>query len=105
MYKLINMYFAPKDPAHFRKYYKEVHVPMGVHPLIKRRFHTFDVSTIRDANLQIPSDVFCYWEAEFENKQTFEKCLSEMQHVAEDTYNYATGGFFLVHFEVPKPTP
>jgi hypothetical protein len=28
-----------------------------------------------------------------------------MQHVAEDTYNYATGGFFLVHFEVPKPTP
>jgi uncharacterized protein (TIGR02118 family) len=101
MYKMINVYFAPKDPEHFKKYYREVHVPLGVHPLIKRRFHTFDVGTIKDAAAPIPSDVFCYWEAEFENKEAFLQCCREMQHVADDTYNYATGGFFLMHFEVP----
>jgi uncharacterized protein (TIGR02118 family) len=101
MYKMITLYFTPKDPEQFKKHYREVHVDLGVHPLLKRRFHTFDVGSVDEKIMPIPSNVFCYWEGEFESKETFLKCCSEMQAAADDTYKIATGGFLVMHFEVP----
>ena len=103
MYKFVVLYFAPKDPEHFKKYYREVHVPKGGHPLIKRRWYTFDVNSVNTQVLPVPSNVFCYYEAEFENDASFLECARDPVSIAAaaDTEHFATGGLLALHFQVP----
>jgi hypothetical protein len=80
MYKFVTIYFTPKDPERFKKYYAAVHVALGEHPLALRRFHTYDIGNVTDH--AVPTDVnlsnvFLYFEAEFASKESFyEYCVS-----------------------------
>ena len=101
MYRFIVQYFQPEDPEHFKKYYEEVHVAMGAHPLIKRRFYTFDVGGVSEKGQLSDSEVFCYFEADFETKEDFLEYCSLMEKAVADVKNYATGKVIAMHFAVP----
>jgi uncharacterized protein (TIGR02118 family) len=45
MHKLLVLYHEPNDPAHFRKYYAETHLPLASKlPGLKASRYSFDVS-------------------------------------------------------------
>ena len=70
MHKLVVLYNEPKDPAHFRKYYVETHLPLvSKLPNLKASRYSFDV-----------------------------KPLGPGKAVAGDVPNYASGGVTMMHF-------
>src|SRR5580692_12366339 len=47
MHRLLVLYNEPKDPAHFRKYYVETHVPLASKmPGVKSAHYSFDVKAL-----------------------------------------------------------
>jgi uncharacterized protein (TIGR02118 family) len=97
MYKLIALYPAPADPAHFRRYYEQQHLPLArTLPGLLASRHSFAIE-----GLGAPSPYFCVWEGEFANKAAFEAAVaSEIgQKTAADVANYASGGVTLIHYE------
>jgi uncharacterized protein (TIGR02118 family) len=98
MYKLIALYPPPADPAHFRRYYEERHLPIArTMPGLVASRHSLAVEGVG-----APSPYFCAWEGEFADRAAFEACLAspEGQATAGDIPNYATGGVVLIHYEV-----
>jgi uncharacterized protein (TIGR02118 family) len=98
MHKLLVLYNEPKDPAHFRKYYVETHVPLAKKlPGLKSSRYTFDAKALGPGKAP-----FCIFEAEFENEAAFTAALQskEGKAVADDVPNYASGGVTLVHYAV-----
>jgi uncharacterized protein (TIGR02118 family) len=96
MHKLVVLYNEPKDPAHFRKYYVEKHVPLADKlPGLKSSRYSFDVKALGPGKAP-----FCLFEAEFESEAAFMSALRspEGQAVASDVPNYATGGVTMLHF-------
>src|SRR4051812_45193989 len=101
MYRLLALYGIPKDPAHFRDYYVNKHIPLASQmPGVKSAHYTFEPGALGPDG----SPYFCIWEGEWESKAAFEADVaSELGgRVAADTQNYATGGLTMLHFETTK---
>jgi uncharacterized protein (TIGR02118 family) len=99
MHKLLVLYNKPKDPAHFRKYYVETHVPLAAKlPGLKTSSYSFDVKPLGPGE----APYFCIFEAQFESEAALMSALrsKEGQAVAGDVPNYASGGVTMVHFAV-----
>jgi 4-carboxymuconolactone decarboxylase len=99
MHKVLALYPPPKDPAHFKKYYEEKHLPLAAQlPGLLSSRHTFSIEGVGN-----PSPYFCIWEGEFADAASLAASMqSEIgQKVAADTANYATGGVTILHFDVP----
>ena len=90
MHKVLALYPQPKDPAHFKKYYEEKHLPLAAQMpgLISSRY-TFAVEGVG-----APSPYFCIWEGEFADAAAMGAAMQSPigQKVAADVANYATGG-------------
>jgi uncharacterized protein (TIGR02118 family) len=98
MHRLLVLYSEPKDPAHFRKYYVETHVPLASKiPGVKKATYSFDVKPLGGK-----ATYFCVFEADFESEAALMSGLGskEGQAVADDIPNYASGGLTMVHFPV-----
>ena len=98
MHKVLVLYPPPKDPAHFKKYYAEKHLPLAAQlPGLLSMRHTFSIEGVG-----APSPYFCMFEGEFANAAAFGASMqSEIgQKVAADVPNYATGGATVLHFDV-----
>lgn len=98
MHKLLVLYNPPTDPAHFRKYYAETHLPMAAKlPGMIAHRHAFDVQGVGGA-----SPYFCVFEADFADAAALGAAMgSEIgKAVAADTRNYATGGLTILHYAV-----
>ena len=99
MHRLLVLYNEPKDPAHFRKYYLETHVPLvNKMPGIKNAHYAFDAKLLGTDK----SAYFCIFEADFASEAALMDALGskEGQAVAGDVPNYASGGVTMVHFNV-----
>jgi uncharacterized protein (TIGR02118 family) len=96
MHKLVVLYNEPKDPAHFRKYYVETHVPLAgkLSGMMASRY-TFDAKVLGPGRAP-----FCVFEAEFESEAALMSALQspEGRAVAADVPNYATGGVTMLHY-------
>ena len=99
MHKLLVLDNEPKDPAHFRKYYLETHLPLANKlPGVKAAHYTSDVKPVGPGK----APYFCIFEAEFESEAALMGALGskEGRAVAADVPNYASGGVPMVHFAV-----
>jgi 4-carboxymuconolactone decarboxylase len=99
MHKLLVLYPPPKDPAHFKRYYEETHLPLAAQlPGLLASRHTFSLEGVGN-----PSPYFCLWEAEFRDARAMTTAMESPigQKVAADVANYATGGATILHFDVP----
>jgi uncharacterized protein (TIGR02118 family) len=97
VHKLLVLYNEPKDPAHFRKYYVETHVPLASKlPVLKASRYIFDVKPLGPGK----APYFCIFEGEFESEAALMRAFEskEGQAVAADVPNYASGGVTIVHF-------
>lgn len=96
MHKIVVLYNPPSDPAHFRDYYANTHLPIakGLPGMIASR-HSFGL-TAPDGT----SPWFCIWEGDFASEaDALAAMASETgQAVAQDAANYADGGLVLFHF-------
>jgi uncharacterized protein (TIGR02118 family) len=98
MHRMLVLYNEPKDPAHFKKYYVETHLPLfGKLPGVKKASYSFDVKPLGGK-----ATYFCVFEADFESEAALMSALSskEGRAVAGDVPNYASGGVTMVHFPV-----
>ena len=98
MHRLLVLYNEPKDPAHFRKYYVETHLPLvSKMQGVKKVSYSFDVKPLGGK-----ATYFCVFEIDFESEGAMMSALSskEGQAVAGDVPNYASGGVTMVHFPV-----
>ena len=99
MHRLLVLYNEPKDPAHFRKYYVETHVPLvNKLPGVKNPRYTFDVKTLGPGK----PPYFCIFEADFDSEAALTSAFGskEGQAVVGDVPNYASGGVTIAHFPV-----
>jgi 4-carboxymuconolactone decarboxylase len=99
MHKVLVLYARPKDPAHFKKYYEEKHLPLATQlPGLLSSRHTFSIEGVGN-----PSPYFCIFEGEFADATSMAASMqSEIgQKVAADMANYATGGATILHFDLP----
>jgi 4-carboxymuconolactone decarboxylase len=99
MHKVLALYPPPKDPAHFRRYYEETHLPLAAQlPGLLSSRHTFSIEGVGN-----PSPYFCIWEGEFADGAAMAASIASPigQRVAADVANYATGGVTILHFDVP----
>jgi 4-carboxymuconolactone decarboxylase len=99
MHKVLVLYEPPKDPAHFKEYYEQKHLPLAAQlPGLLSMRYTFSIEGVGG-----PSPYFCLWEGEFANVASMTAAMqSEIgQKVAADTANYASGGARIIHFDVP----
>jgi uncharacterized protein (TIGR02118 family) len=99
MHRLLVLYNEPKDPAHFRKYYVETHVPLvSKMPGVKASSYSFEAKPLGSGK----TPYFCVFEADFESEAALMSALGskEGQAVAGDVPNYASGGVTMVHFPV-----
>lgn len=102
MHRVLALYPLPKDPAHFKKYYEEKHLPLARQmPGLLSSRHSFAIEGIAG-----PSPYFCIWEGEFANEAAMAAATqSEVgQKVAADVANYATGGVTILHFDFAEPS-
>lgn len=98
MHKLLVLYGKPKDPDHFRSYYRDVHVPLAMAmPGLRAGSYGFDV-----AGLGGESPYFCVFEASFDSADALDAALAsdQGQKAVADVPNYATGGVTIVRFDV-----
>jgi 4-carboxymuconolactone decarboxylase len=101
MHKVLALYSQPKDPAHFKKYYEETHLPLAsqMPGLISSRY------TFVTEGVGAPSPYFCIWEGEFANEAAMRAAMQSAigQKVAADVANYATGGVTILHYDLKAP--
>jgi 4-carboxymuconolactone decarboxylase len=104
MHRVLVLYPAPKDPAHFKKYYLEKHLPLAAQmPGLLSSRYTFAAEGVGAA-----SPYFCIWEGDFADVAAFGAAMGSPigQQVAADVPNYATGGATVLHFDAqPGPPP
>jgi uncharacterized protein (TIGR02118 family) len=99
MHRLLVLYNEPKDPAHFRRYYVEKHVPLASKMSgIKNAHYSFDAKLLGTEK----AAYFCIFEADFDSEAALMSALGskEGQAVAGDVPNYASGGVTMIHFPV-----
>ena len=89
MHKLLVLYNEPKDPAHFRKYYVETHLPLASKiPGVKATRYAFDVKPLGPGK----APYFCVFEAEFENEAALMSGLASKEGQAVAGYGASTAG-------------
>lgn len=96
MHKMMVLYGHPTDPAHFEKYYREVHLPLASKlPGLRSSKVAFN-----PASFGPPSPFFCIWEGEFDDKAAMNAAMGSPlgREVGADTKNYATGTVQILHF-------
>jgi uncharacterized protein (TIGR02118 family) len=97
MHRLLVLYNEPKDPAHFRKYYTETHLPLVSKMRgAKKASFSFDTKPMGPGN----APYFCVFEADFESEAAMMDAFAskEGQAVVADVPNYASGGVTMMHF-------
>jgi 4-carboxymuconolactone decarboxylase len=103
MHKVMALYPQPKDPAHFKRYYVEKHLPLAAQmPGLLYSRHTFSVEGVGG-----PAPFFCIWEGAFPSAASMDAAMQTPigQQVAADITNYATGGVTLVHYDTDASAP
>jgi 4-carboxymuconolactone decarboxylase len=101
MHRVLVLYAAPKDPAHFKKYYVEAHLPLAMKmPGLLAGRYSFAIEGVGAA-----SPYFCVFEGDFASAEAMGAAMqSEIgQKVAADMQNYASGGATVLHFDVAAP--
>ena len=101
MHRVLVLYSAPKDPAHFKKYYVERHLPLALQmPGLLAGRYSFAIEAVG-----APSPYFCIFEGDFASEAAMGAAMqSEIgQKVSADVANYATGGATILHFDVMAP--
>jgi 4-carboxymuconolactone decarboxylase len=101
MYKVLALYPPPKDPAHFKRYYEETHLPLaGQMPGLLSSRYSFSSEGVGS-----PSPYFCIWEGEFADAAAMGAAMQSPigKKVAADIANYASGGVTIVHFDAKEP--
>jgi len=96
MHRMLVLYSEPKDPAHFKKYYVETHLPLASKiPDVKSANYSFDAKPLGPGKAP-----FCVFVADFESEAAMMNAMAskEGQAVAGDVPNYASGGVTMVHF-------
>src|ERR1039457_2236781 len=99
MHRLLVLYDEPNDPAHFKKYYVETHLPLASKiPGVKAASYSFDVKPLGPGK----PPYFCVFEADFGSEAALMSALGsrEGQAVAGDVPNFASGCVTMVHFAV-----
>ncbi|HXQ25717.1 MAG TPA: EthD family reductase [Candidatus Acidoferrales bacterium] len=102
MHKVLALYPPPRDPAHFKRYYEETHLPLaGQLPGLLSSRYTFSIDGVGS-----PSPYFCIWEGEFASEAAMGAAMQSPigQKVAADVANYATGGVTIIHFDTKAPS-
>ncbi|MFT8246500.1 EthD family reductase [Roseomonas sp. BN140053] len=103
MHKVVVLYAPPADPEHFRRHYRETHLPLAARlpGLLGSRF-SFAVEGVGG-----PSPYFCIWEGDFADAEAMGLAMQSDigRQVSADTANYATGGLTLLHYEVEENEP
>lgn len=90
MHRVLVLYGTPEDPAAFKDYYVNTHLPLAsALPGLRSMRYGFDLSAPDG-----PAPYFCVFEAEFESGADLGAAMSspEGQKVLADIPNYATGG-------------
>ncbi len=104
MHIALALYPQPKDPAHFKRYYEETHLPLAMQmPGLLYSRHSFAIDGVGAA-----SPYFCIWEGAFADAPAMAAAMQSAigQRVAADVANYATGGVTIVHFDAQSaPAP
>jgi len=101
MHRVLVLYPAPKDPAHFKKYYEETHLPLvSQMPGLLSSRYSFALEGVGAA-----SPYFCVWEGEFASAAAMGAAMQSPigQKVTADVANYATGGATVLHFDLHAP--
>jgi uncharacterized protein (TIGR02118 family) len=101
MIKLVAMYGKPRDPAHFDRYYRDVHVPLAKKiPDIRR----FTIHKVLGSPQEGEPPVYCLTEVYWDDVGTARKALASPDGRASyhDVPNYATGGVTFVFTEVEE---
>jgi 4-carboxymuconolactone decarboxylase len=101
MHRVLALYPPPKDPAHFKKYYVEKHLPLAAQmPGLLSSRHSFAIEGVTG-----PSPYFCIWEGEFASEAAMAAATQSPigQKVAADVANYATSGVTILHFDDASP--
>lgn len=91
MYRISVLYGIPDDPAEFRRYYEEVHIPLAKQ---MRGLTGWTVTWIDDAQGDRFPGVFCIADLYAENQAALQAVLDspEGRAAAADVANFATGG-------------
>lgn len=98
MHKLLVLHAIPKDPEHFRKYYRETHMPLAAQlPGLRGARYSFAVSGLGE-----PAPFFCVYEADFADEAAMKRALASPmgQKVVADVPNFTTGPARVIHYEV-----
>ena len=100
MHKLLVLHAIPTDAAHFRKYYRETHMPLAAQlPELRGVRYSFAV-----AGLGEPAPFFCVYEADFADEAAMMRALHSPigEKVVADVPNFATGPARVIHYEVEE---
>jgi uncharacterized protein (TIGR02118 family) len=82
MHRLLVLYNEPKDPAHFRKYYVETHLPIASKiPGVKAVNYSFGVKSLGPGS----SPYFCVFEADFESEAALMSALGSSRLLKKST--------------------
>ena len=98
MHKLVVLYPEPADPAHFREYYLNTHLPLATKmPGILDWRYSFDVASAPGS-----TPYFAIFEADFADADALQGALSSPEGAAagRDVPNYATGGSVTLTYPV-----
>ncbi len=101
MIKLVAMYGKPRDPAHFDRYYREVHVPLAKKiPKVRR----FTIHKVLGSPQEGEPPFYYLSEVYWDDLETARKALASLDGQASynDVPNYATGGVTFVFTEVQE---
>lgn len=95
MIKLVALYGKPRDPAHFERYYRQVHVPLARKiPEIRR----FTIHKVLGSPQEGEPPYYCLTEVYWDSLRAARKALASLDGQASyrDVPNYATGGVTFV---------
>jgi uncharacterized protein (TIGR02118 family) len=98
MAKLLVLYRKPQDAARFRKYYEEVHIPLGRKISQIRKF---EVSTGPIMTVQGESDYILSATLTFDSMTDLQAAMASPEGMAAgaDLANFADGGAEMLIFE------
>lgn len=101
MIKLVALYGKPQDPAHFDRYYRDVHVPLARKIPNTRRF---TIHKVLGSPQEGEPPFYCLTEVYWDDLATARKALASPGGRASynDVPNYATGGVTFVFTEVDE---
>jgi uncharacterized protein (TIGR02118 family) len=107
MHRLIALYNQPSDPDHFRRYLKDVHLPIVARfPGLRAMSHGFDAAA---AGAEA-SPYFAIVTCDFDDEGAMQTALQSDagQEAAADVPNYAGAGVTILTFpcqDYPLPAP